>query len=105
MWVHMPVLRHAFSSYRPVRIDPALSTEIASNFIPITKGKAAIAENDMIDFTLLLWLNSASPCTASHDTILPEKDVRLMAGIAKAVWKQPFESQFSLRAHHCASAN
>ncbi|EXL64302.1 hypothetical protein FOPG_19431 [Fusarium oxysporum f. sp. conglutinans race 2 54008] len=94
MWVHMPILRHVFSSHRTIRVEPTLSAKIASNFVPTAKGKAAIVESKMIDFTLLLWLNRGSPRTTSHDTVVPEKDVRLMDSIAETVWRQPVESQF-----------
>ncbi|EWZ78405.1 hypothetical protein FOWG_17334 [Fusarium oxysporum f. sp. lycopersici MN25] len=90
----MPILRHAFSSYRIIRIEPALSAKIGSNFVPTAKVKVAIVQSETIDFTLLLWLGRGSPRTTSHDTVVPEKYVRLMVGIAKTVWKQPVESQF-----------
>ncbi|KAJ0127127.1 Aspartate--tRNA ligase, cytoplasmic [Fusarium oxysporum f. sp. albedinis] len=45
MWVHMPILRLAFSSYRTILIEPALSAKIESNFVPTAKGKAAIVES------------------------------------------------------------
>jgi hypothetical protein len=94
MWIHMPILRHAFSAHPTIRVEPALSAKIASPFVPTANGKAAVVESKMIDFTLLLWLNRGSPRTTSHDAAVPEADVHLMDEIAKTVWKQPVEAQF-----------
>ncbi|KAJ4248147.1 hypothetical protein NW762_012917 [Fusarium torreyae] len=94
MWVHMPVLRHAFSGHSTVRVEPSTSARIAPSFLPTTNGKATVIESKMIDFTLLLWLNKGSPRSTHHDPQPLEPDGRLMAGIANKVWAEQRDIQF-----------